>query len=103
LPSPTQMAPNNRELNKYEANKGEIRIRRHEICAFLHGLMPCSPMVRAPGQHVNLPRDCNQEIYGSVACLGAEGWLDENRYVVHPIPVTPSRLANAVSLSCRGN
>ena len=33
LPSPTQMAPNNRELNKYEANKGVIRIRRHvDLC-----------------------------------------------------------------------
>jgi hypothetical protein len=29
LPSPTQMAPNNRELNKYEAYEGEIRVRRH--------------------------------------------------------------------------
>lgn len=33
LPSPTQMAPNNRELNKYEANKGEVRIGRHvDLC-----------------------------------------------------------------------
>jgi hypothetical protein len=33
LPSPTQMAPNNRELNKYEANEGETRIRRHvDLC-----------------------------------------------------------------------
>lgn len=54
LPSPTQMAPNNRELNKYEANKGEVRVRRHAICAFLHGLMPCSPMVRVHDGHVNL-------------------------------------------------
>ena len=34
LPSPTQMAPNNRELNKYEANKGEVRVRRHEFVPF---------------------------------------------------------------------
>ena len=54
LPSPTQMAPNNRELNKYEANKGEVRIRRHSICAFLHGLMPCPPMVRGWVGRVNL-------------------------------------------------
>lgn len=58
LPSPTQMAPNNRELNKYEANKGEVRIRRHEICAFLHGRLPCSPMVRAPAVTVNLRGAC---------------------------------------------
>ena len=54
LPSPTQMAPNNRELNKYEANKGEVRIRRHAICAFLHGPLPCPSMVRAPIAAVNL-------------------------------------------------
>ena len=29
LPSPTQMAPNNRELNKYEAYEDEIRVWRH--------------------------------------------------------------------------
>lgn len=63
LPSPTQMAPNNRELNKYEANKGEGRIRRHEICAFLHGFSPCLPMVRGPARAVNLCGDLD------VACV----------------------------------
>ena len=54
LPSPTHIAPNNRELNKYEAYEGVGRIRRHEIGAFLHGSQPCPPMVRAPDTAVNL-------------------------------------------------
>jgi hypothetical protein len=88
LPSPTQMAPNNRELNKYEAYEGEVRIGRHVgLCLSsrasatcnhgtgFHGRMSTSSGgsrgARAGGESVIRPFHGRFNVAGEGTCLGS--------------------------------